>query len=143
MDVNIGTKPVDGYQLQVTSEIPCVLRVAFSQPSGTPTLLENASPHQSREWKAISKTGHGSPEIARLEILIKVLSLHGRIHVGPNERYRSPRNSSSLVGNLDGDVLLAFDNDDLDGREVIVTVGTVSFDHGSQRVFEQFEADVG
>jgi len=78
-----------------------------------------------------------------VEILVEVLSLHSRIHVRPNERDGAPGDSSSLVGNLDGNVFLAFDDDDLDGREVVVAVGTVPFDDGSQRVFEQLEADMG
>ena len=78
-----------------------------------------------------------------MEILIEVLSFHSRVHVRPDEGYRAPWNPSSLIGNLDGDVLLALNNDNLDGGEVVFTVRTVSFDDGSQRVFEQLEADMG
>lgn len=35
MDVNVGTKPVDGYQHQISSEIPGVLCAAFGQQFGT------------------------------------------------------------------------------------------------------------
>lgn len=99
--------------------------------------------HQSRERKAVPKTGHGCPKIACLKILIEVLSLHGRVHVRPDERYRAPRNPSPLIGNLNGDVFLALDDDDLDGREVVFTVWTVPFNDGPQRVFEKLKADVG
>ena len=78
-----------------------------------------------------------------MEILVEVLTLHSRIHVRPDERDRAPGNSSSLIRYLDSDILLAFDDDDFDGREVVFTVGAVPFDDRPQRVFEQFEADVG
>lgn len=78
-----------------------------------------------------------------MEILIKVLTFHSRIHVRPNQRYCAPGDSPSLIGNLDGNILFAFDDDDLDGREVVFTVWTIPFDDRSQRIFEQLEADVG
>ena len=78
-----------------------------------------------------------------MEILVEVLTLHSRIHVRPNERYRAPGDSSSLVGNLDSDIFFAFDDDNLDGREMVLAVGTVPFDDRPQRVFEQLKADVG
>lgn len=64
-------------------------------------------------------------------------------HVGPNELHRTPRDSSSLVRDLERDVLLSFDDDDLDGREVLSVGSSMEVDGGSEGVLEEFEDDVG
>jgi hypothetical protein len=72
--------------------------------------------YQSRQWQSIPKSCHRSLEIASLKVLINALSRHSRVHVCPNEGNGATRDSPALIGDFDGDVLLALNNDDFDRR---------------------------
>ncbi|ELU43313.1 hypothetical protein AG1IA_02680 [Rhizoctonia solani AG-1 IA] len=84
----------------------------------------------------ISKSSHGSFEIARLEVLVQVLSLHRSEKISPNEWYTTSWDSSSLIRNLDRNVFLAFNNDDLDWRIRGFIIWAISFNNGSERVLQ-------
>ena len=97
---------------------------------------------QPRQREAIAEARHGRVKVARLEVLIDLLALHGGIHVRPDERNRAARDPSSLVRDLDRNVLLALDDDHLDRRDRVLLFVPVSLDDGAERVLEQLEADV-
>ena len=99
--------------------------------------------HQSRERQTISEPSHRRPKVARMEILVQVLALHSRKQISPHKRNTAPRDPSSLVRDLDGDVLFSLDDDDLDWREGPFGFGAVALDDGTERVFEELEEDVG
>jgi hypothetical protein len=77
-----------------------------------------------------------------LEILVDRLGLHRSVHVGPYQRNGASWDAAAFVGNLDGDVLPAFDYHDLDWREVVLVIGSIPFYDRPERVLEEFEADV-
>jgi hypothetical protein len=64
-------------------------------------------------------------------------------HVSPDERDGTSWDASTLVGDLDGDVLVTLDDDDFDGRVLAVVIGSVALDDGSKGVLEELEDDVG
>jgi len=99
--------------------------------------------HQSRQRQSVSKTGHRGFEVTRLEVTVNALSLHRCVHICPNQGNGAPCDSTSLVRDLDGNVLCAFHNDDLDGWEIVLVVDAKSLDYSTQGVLEEFEADVG
>jgi hypothetical protein len=98
--------------------------------------------HQSRQGQAISKSGHRSFEVACLEILVDRLGLHRSVHVCPYQGNGASWYAATFVGNLDGDVLPAFDYHDLDRGEVVLVIGSIPLYDRSKRVLEEFEADV-
>jgi len=122
VDVYVRAESVHGDQAQVAPKVPRV---------------------QSREREAVAEPGHGRVEIARLEVLIDVLALHGGVHVRPDERYRAARYPATLVRDLDRDVLLALDDDHLDRRDLVLLVVPVPLHDRAERVLEQLKADVG
>jgi hypothetical protein len=100
----------------------------------------SASTHQPTQRQPIPKPGHRRPKVALPKVLTQRLALHRCVHIRPNERHRAPRDPAALVGDLDGDVFLALDGDDLDGR--VGVGGAVVFYGCSERVFEELETDV-
>lgn len=104
-------------------------------------ILQNA--HQSRQWQPISKASHWRLEITTLEILVNPLSLHRCIHIRPNQRNSAPRNTSSLITDLDCNILLAFDDDDLDRWQELLLLWAIALDDRTEGVLEKFETDVG
>ena len=61
----------------------------------------------------------------------------------PDHRYGAARDPAALVRDLDGDVLAALDDHDLDGRERILVAHPEALDDSSERVLQQLKADVG
>jgi hypothetical protein len=60
-------------------------------------------------------------------------------HVRPNQRYSAAWNTSSLVADLDGNVLFAFNYNDLDRRKLsrsILPFEPEPLDDGAERVLE-------
>jgi hypothetical protein len=98
--------------------------------------------HQSGQRQSISKASHWRLEIAIVKILIDTLPFHRRIHVRPYQRNSAPRDPTTLIRDLDRDVLLPGDDDDLDGGEEVLVVDAETLDDGAERVLEQFETDV-
>lgn len=103
---------------------------------------QGSGTYQSGQGEAVTKASHGRLEVARLEVLVDVLALHGGVHVRPDEGDRAARDAAPLVGDLDGDVFLALDDDDLDRREAVFVLRPEALDDRAERVFEQLEADV-
>lgn len=99
--------------------------------------------HQSGQRQPVPKARHRRFEIARLEVLVDVLTVHGGIHVRPNQGNCASQNTAAFVRDLDGDIFLAFDDDHLDGRERVLVLRPVTFNDGAQRVLEQLKDDVG
>jgi len=99
--------------------------------------------HQPRKWQPIPKPRHRRLEITSLEITIQTLTLHRRIHIRPNQRNRAPRDSSTLIADLDRNVLLALNNDHFNRGYVFLVFGAVALDDGAEGVLEELEADVG
>jgi len=123
-----------------------------------------------KESRTHSESSHRSSEVRRSVFSLESGSLHRRVpasrtnerfsssshqtkegkkerrkdsHVSPNELHRTPRDSSSLVRDLERDVLLSLNNYDLDGRELLSVCSAVVVDGGSEGVLEEFEDDVG
>lgn len=80
-----------------------------------------------------------------MKVLVDRLPFHRGVHVRPDERDRAARDAAALVGDLDGDVLLALDDDDLDRWEGVGVFGgdAEAFNDGAEGVFEQLKDDVG
>ena len=121
VDVDVRAETVHGDETQVSTKVPGV------QPG---------------EREAVPKARHGRMEVARLEVLVDVLALHGGVHVRPDERDRAARNSAALVRDFDRDVLLALDDDHLDRRDRVLFVMPVTLHDRAERVLEQLKADV-
>ena len=121
MDVHVRSKTVHGNETQVA---PKVSRV------------------EAREREAVSESRHRRVKVARVKVLVDELSLHGGVHIRPDERDGAARDAAALVRDLDRDVLLALDDDDLDRRDRVLLVVPVALDAGAERVLEQLEADV-
>lgn len=62
-------------------------------------------------------------------------------HKGPHQRQSTTRDSSSLVRDLDRDVLVTLSDDDLD-RWKALALGAMSLDDGAERVLQDLEKDV-
>lgn len=56
--------------------------------------------------------------------------------------YGASRNPTTLIRDLDRDILPPFHHDHLDRRILIIIVNAVSLYHSTQRVFEEFKTDV-
>jgi hypothetical protein len=76
-----------------------------------------------------------------LEPFLDPLAFHRGVHVCPYERDGTTADSPALVGDLDGDILLALYDNDLD-RWKVLRLYTETLDDGTKRVLEKFEADV-
>ena len=97
---------------------------------------------QPRDWQSISESSHRRLEIALIKVRIEVRRLiNRRVRVGPHKRDGATRNATTLVRDLDGDVLLAFGDYDLGHRELLLVLA-VCLDDGSQRVLEGLEEHV-
>lgn len=67
--------------------------------------------------------------------------VHRRIHVCPDERYRRSRDATSLVCDLDCDVLLSLCDDDLCHGEILLILASC-FHDGAQGVLERLKEHV-
>lgn len=63
------------------------------------------------------------------------------VHVGPHIGHVSARDTAALVSDLDGDVLFAFCNNDMNRRELLA-VDTEALNSRSKGVLDDFEQNV-
>lgn len=142
MNIHIRAISFHRYQSQITSKIPRILSTIHI--STNPDKRAHVT-YQSRQWQSISKSCHRSLKIGSLKVLINALSRHSRIHVCPNKGNGATRNSPALIGDFDGDILLALNNDNFDGRVwlVVSCIVAKAVDDSTEGVFEEFETDVG
>lgn len=90
---------------------------------------------------SLTESCHGRFEVRPFEVLIHALRFRRRVHISPHQWDRTPWDSTSLVRNLDGDVLLPMCHDDL-YRWIFICFHAVRLDNRSQRVFKDLEEHV-
>lgn len=116
-----GRLPFHGNQLQITTKVARI---------------------ESRNRQSVSKTGHRRLEIAFIEVRVQVGGpVDSRVHVRPDQRYRTSGNTAAFVRDLDRDILSALGNNDLGNRELLLILA-MCFDDGAQGVLQGLEEHV-
>ncbi|KAJ2393324.1 hypothetical protein GGI05_002451 [Coemansia sp. RSA 2603] len=120
MKVGVGAVPFERDQLEVAAKVPSV---------------------QAAQRQTVAKAGERGLEVALVKLRVEHRRLCGGVHVRPHLLHGAARNSAALIRHLDGDVLVALSDNNLDWR-VAVSLVAVELNDGTQRVFQKLKDHV-
>lgn len=111
-----------------------VRTLQIAQQRSTPSSLAVHTTSNESQTKA----SHRCLEISAFKILLQALSLSGGIHVGPNQGYRTTRNTASLIWDFDRDVFFPMSYDHFDRWELF-RVHAMPLNNCTEWVFDDLE----